>query len=77
MMLLDTYTMLCRAETARTCVGVYDRGRYTVRLGTQSNVIFWDTPWGVPANETFLPQNLKEQGYHTAMFGKWHVSSAH
>ena len=46
-------------------------GRYTVRLGTQSNVIFWDTPWGVPANETFLPQNLKEQGYHTAMFGKW------
>lgn len=21
-------------------------GRYTIRLGTQSNVIFWDTPWG-------------------------------
>jgi len=52
-------------------------GRYTVRLGTQSNVIFWDTPWGVPANETFLPQNLKDQGYHTAMFGKWHVSAWH
>ena len=31
-------------------------GRYTIRLGTQSNVIFWDTPWGVPLNETFLPQ---------------------
>jgi arylsulfatase A-like enzyme len=45
-------------------------GRYTIRLGTQSNVIYWDTPWGVPANETFLPQNLKEAGYHSAMFGK-------
>lgn len=48
-------------------------GRYTIRLGTQSNVIYWDTPWGVPANETFLPQNLKDAGYHTAMFGKWHL----
>jgi arylsulfatase B len=48
-------------------------GRYTVRLGTQSNVIYWDTPWGVPINETFLPQNLKAAGYHTAMFGKWYV----
>ena len=47
-------------------------GRYTVRLGTQSNVIYWDTPWGVPINETFLPQNLKDKGYHTAMFGKWY-----
>ena len=54
-------------------VCVYDRGRYTVRLGTQSNVIYWDTPWGVPINETFLPQNLKARGYHTAMFGKWYV----
>ena len=48
-------------------------GRYTVRLGTQSNVIYWDTPWGVPINETFLPQNMKAAGYHTAMFGKWHL----
>eukprot|EP00656_Telonema_subtile_P051077 TRINITY_DN6788_c0_g1_i1.p1 TRINITY_DN6788_c0_g1~~TRINITY_DN6788_c0_g1_i1.p1 ORF type:complete len:540 (+),score=121.10 TRINITY_DN6788_c0_g1_i1:104-1723(+) len=48
-------------------------GRYTVRLGTQSNVIYWDTPWGVPLNETFLPENLKDAGYSTAMFGKWHL----
>eukprot|EP01065_Artemidia_motanka_P012589 TRINITY_DN1693_c6_g1_i1.p1 TRINITY_DN1693_c6_g1~~TRINITY_DN1693_c6_g1_i1.p1 ORF type:complete len:545 (+),score=138.71 TRINITY_DN1693_c6_g1_i1:100-1734(+) len=48
-------------------------GRYTVRLGTQSNVIYWDTPWGIPLNETFLPQNLKDAGYETAMFGKWHL----
>jgi arylsulfatase A-like enzyme len=45
-------------------------GRYTIRLGTQSNVIWWDSPWGIPLNETFLPQNLKDAGYATAMFGK-------
>jgi len=48
-------------------------GRYTIRIGTQSNVIYWDTPWGVPINETFLPQNMKDAGYDTAMFGKWHL----
>eukprot|EP01048_Picozoa_sp_COSAG05_P018952 COSAG05_NODE_2869_length_2555_cov_1.455212_1_plen_123_part_00 len=50
-------------------------GRYTIRLGTQSSVIYWDTPWGVPINETFLAQNLKSAGYHTALFGKWHLGS--
>jgi len=48
-------------------------GRYTIRLGTQASVIYWDTPWGIPINETFLPQNLKGAGYTTAMFGKWHL----
>ena len=46
-------------------------GRYTVRLGTQANVIFWDTPWGVPINETFVGQNLQDVGYDTAMFGEY------
>ena len=45
-------------------------GRYTIRLGTQASVIYWDTPWGIPINETFLSQNLKGAGYTTAMFGK-------
>ena len=48
-------------------------GRYPLRLGTQSNVIYWDTPWGIDLNETFLPQNLQDAGYSTAMFGKWHL----
>jgi hypothetical protein len=43
----------------------------TIRLGTQSNVIYWSTPWGPALNETYLPQNLKDVGYSTAMFGKW------
>ena len=29
-------------------------GRYTIRLGTQSSVIYWDTPWAIPINETFI-----------------------
>merc|ERR1719440_1185531 len=48
-------------------------GRYTVRLGTQGSVIYWDIPWGIALNETFIPQNLKDAGYITAMFGKWHL----
>ena len=31
-------------------------GRYTTRLGTHANVVFWDTPWAVPKEEEFLPQ---------------------
>ena len=43
----------------------------TIRLGTQSNVIYWDTPWGISLEETFLPQNLVDAGYATSMYGKW------
>lgn len=45
-------------------------GRYPMHLGTQSNVIYWDTPWGISTNETFLSNNLKDAGYDTALFGK-------
>ena len=45
-------------------------GRYTTRLGTQSSVIYWDIPWGIDVNETFLPQNMQDAGYETAMYGK-------
>lgn len=50
-------------------------GLYTHRLGTQSNVIYWDTPWAVPEHHRFLPELLKTHaGYGaTAMFGKWHL----
>ena len=48
-------------------------GRYTIRLGTQSNVIYWDTPWGVPLNETMFPEHLKPLGYKTHIVGKWHL----
>jgi len=50
-------------------------GKYNHRLGLQSNVIYWDTPWSVPASERFLPQLLKDiPGFGTTgMFGKVRV----
>ena len=46
-------------------------GRYAIRLGVQASVLFWDTPWGVPLGETFLPQHFQRAGWATALFGKW------
>lgn len=48
-------------------------GRVPTHLGTQANVIYWDTPWAIDAGETFLAQNLKDAGYTTGIFGKWHL----
>ena len=47
-------------------------GKYNHRLGTQANVVFWDTPWAPALEHTFLPQQLKRvPGFGaTAMFGK-------
>jgi hypothetical protein len=45
-------------------------GRYTYRLGTQATVIRADVPFGVPLDETFLAQNMRDAGYHTALFGE-------
>lgn len=48
-------------------------GRVPLHLGTQASVIYWNTPWAIDSEEVFLPQNLKDAGYRTALFGKWHL----
>jgi arylsulfatase A-like enzyme len=48
-------------------------GRYPLALGTQSNVIYWDTPWSPSLDNKFLPQYFQDLNYTTAMFGKWHL----
>eukprot|EP01050_Picozoa_sp_SAG11_P022981 SAG11_NODE_4487_length_1877_cov_1.735096_1_plen_361_part_10 len=48
-------------------------GRSIIRLGTQGNTLAANAPWGISLEETFLPQNLKDAGYITAMWGKWHL----
>ena len=48
-------------------------GRYPMRHGLQVGVV---RPWaehGLPLEERTLPQALREAGYTTAIFGKWHL----
>lgn len=48
-------------------------GRYPFRYGMQIGAIPSGATYGVPTDERFLPQVLKEAGYKTALVGKWHV----
>uniref|UniRef100_A0A8C3W7Y3 Arylsulfatase F n=1 Tax=Catagonus wagneri TaxID=51154 RepID=A0A8C3W7Y3_9CETA len=48
-------------------------GRYPIRSGAISRVILsLGVPAGLPLNETTLAALLKQQGYRTAIIGKWH-----
>lgn len=51
-------------------------GRYPMRYGLQTLVIFPNHTYGLPTDERTLPQALKESGYKTAMVGKWHLGHA-
>ncbi|MCA9056401.1 MAG: arylsulfatase [Planctomycetaceae bacterium] len=51
-------------------------GRYPMRHGLQTLVIFPSHTYGLPTDERTLPQALKEVGYRTLMVGKWHLGHA-
>ena len=51
-------------------------GRYPMRYGLQTLVIFPSHTYGLPTDERTLPQALKEAGYRTAIIGKWHLGHA-
>ena len=51
-------------------------GRYPMRLGLQTLVIFPSHKYGLPTDELTLPQALKDAGYRTLMVGKWHLGHA-
>ena len=51
-------------------------GRYPMRYGLQTLVIFPNHTYGLPTDERTLPQALKEAGYSTLMVGKWHLGHA-
>ena len=51
-------------------------GRYAMRYGLQTLVIFPSHTYGLPTDERTLPQALKDAGYQTAMVGKWHLGHA-
>lgn len=52
-------------------------GRYNHRLGTQANVIYWDTPWALPLSVPWMPAVLKARAGvgATGMYGKSHLGS--
>jgi len=51
-------------------------GRYPMRYGLQTLVIFPNHLYGLPTDERTLPQALKDAGYRTLMVGKWHLGHA-
>jgi arylsulfatase A-like enzyme len=51
-------------------------GRYAMRYGLETLVIFPSHTYGLPTDERTLPQALKDAGYETAMVGKWHLGHA-
>jgi len=51
-------------------------GRYAMRYGLQTLVIFPSHTYGLATDERTLPQALKEAGYETMMVGKWHLGHA-
>ena len=48
-------------------------GRYPWRYGLQTGVIPAGHNYGLATDEWLLPQALKENGYKTAIIGKWHL----
>ena len=51
-------------------------GRYAMRYGLQTLVIFPSHTYGLATDERTLPQAFKEAGYKTLMVGKWHLGHA-
>ncbi len=70
---LESYYGLPLCTPARAALMT---GRYPMRHGLQTFVIFPGHTYGLPTDEVTLPQALKQAGYTTAMVGKWHLGHA-
>lgn len=70
---LESYYGLPLCTPARAALMT---GRYPMRHGLQTLVIFPSHTYGLPTDERTLPEALKDAGYSTAMVGKWHLGHA-
>lgn len=52
-------------------------GRYPMRYGLQTLVIFPSHTYGLATDERTLAQGLKDVGYRTMLTGKWHLGHGH
>lgn len=50
-------------------------GRYPIRLALVNDVARPENEIHIAAEETTIAEALQEQGYRTALFGKWHLGS--
>lgn len=48
-------------------------GKYPARMGIYPRVFRPDAVYGLMPNETTIAEHLKEEGYATAIVGKWHL----
>ncbi|WP_239923567.1 sulfatase family protein [Agaribacterium haliotis] len=53
-------------------------GRYQQRFGMENNISYtpYDPHMGLPLTEKTFARRLQELGYHTSVFGKWHLGGA-
>jgi len=64
----DAYATCCICAPSRAGLMA---GRYQQHFGYYE---FYETLAGIPKEEKTIAELLKENGYSTAMFGKWHIS---
>ncbi|MFT5115092.1 MAG: arylsulfatase A-like enzyme [Parasphingorhabdus sp.] len=52
-------------------------GRYPARIGLEENINFGHAVAGLPGSEVTLASILRDDGFRTGLFGKWHLGMSH